>query len=344
MKGNKGFAISGMLYALLILFLIILLLILGTLGSRKLILDKAKNDVYNDIIKKIGQEQQAAYKIINEQTKTGSIFPDSTTTGIDARIPFSSKYYFRGSDPSNFLVSQGQCYRIISISQNNTIKVIYEGVAVSNQCASASTTTSGRLANTIVWNNHATNNWFHEGLSLSSLRQSAIDYSSGTMQGVSIPSITDRVENGIWYVGAVRVAANSLLEHDVANERTFQGNSALTSLQDLGAVDYDWLSRVGTISPTEFIKASGNIACGYVYNSNTTTQCSINNYLLKDYNWWTMNADAVSQNKAMVIGSDGRITTADVSSLNNFRPVLYLKATITITGGSGTRNSPYIVS
>lgn len=44
---NKGFAISGILYAILILFLVILIAILGILGSRKVVLDKVKMDVFN---------------------------------------------------------------------------------------------------------------------------------------------------------------------------------------------------------------------------------------------------------------------------------------------------------
>ena len=44
---NKGFAISGILYSILILFLVILVAILGVLGSRKVVLDKNKMDTFN---------------------------------------------------------------------------------------------------------------------------------------------------------------------------------------------------------------------------------------------------------------------------------------------------------
>lgn len=46
---NKGFAISGIMYATLVIFLILLLGILGTLGSRKVILDKTKKDILNKL-------------------------------------------------------------------------------------------------------------------------------------------------------------------------------------------------------------------------------------------------------------------------------------------------------
>ena len=46
---KKGFAVSGIIYSILILFLILIFSILSILGSRKLILDKLKNDVMNEI-------------------------------------------------------------------------------------------------------------------------------------------------------------------------------------------------------------------------------------------------------------------------------------------------------
>lgn len=46
---NKGFAISGILYSILVLFLLILMAILGLLGSRKMVLDKIKKDVFEEL-------------------------------------------------------------------------------------------------------------------------------------------------------------------------------------------------------------------------------------------------------------------------------------------------------
>ena len=46
---KKGFAISSIIYAILILFLALIAGILGLLGNRKLLLDKTKNDVINKL-------------------------------------------------------------------------------------------------------------------------------------------------------------------------------------------------------------------------------------------------------------------------------------------------------
>lgn len=46
---NKGFAIASVLYSIMVLFLILLLSILGILGSRKAILDKNKKDIIENL-------------------------------------------------------------------------------------------------------------------------------------------------------------------------------------------------------------------------------------------------------------------------------------------------------
>ena len=46
---KKGFAVSGIIYSILILFLILIFSILSILGGRKLILDKLKNGVMNEL-------------------------------------------------------------------------------------------------------------------------------------------------------------------------------------------------------------------------------------------------------------------------------------------------------
>ena len=46
---NKGFAIASILYSIMVLFLILLLSILGMLGTRKAVLDKNKKDIINEL-------------------------------------------------------------------------------------------------------------------------------------------------------------------------------------------------------------------------------------------------------------------------------------------------------
>ena len=58
---NKGFAISGIIYSILILFLLLIFSILAILGSRKLIIDKFKLDVLNKIYGNELEKEEVVY-------------------------------------------------------------------------------------------------------------------------------------------------------------------------------------------------------------------------------------------------------------------------------------------
>ena len=64
-KLNKGFAISGIIYSILILFLLLIFSILAILGSRKLIIDKFKLDVLNKIYGNELEKEEVVYNDIN---------------------------------------------------------------------------------------------------------------------------------------------------------------------------------------------------------------------------------------------------------------------------------------
>ncbi len=49
MKNNKGFAVTGILYTTMLLFILFLVGILGVLSSNKIALDKMKNEVMTEI-------------------------------------------------------------------------------------------------------------------------------------------------------------------------------------------------------------------------------------------------------------------------------------------------------
>ncbi len=81
MKNNKGFAITSIIYSMIILFLMLMLLILILLSSRKVILDKQKTDALNKIN---GTEEQA--KLYKEAILNGAypeIYGDLIAVTID---------------------------------------------------------------------------------------------------------------------------------------------------------------------------------------------------------------------------------------------------------------------
>ena len=88
MKNNKGFAISGILYGILILFLFLLLLILGNLQSRKVLFDKQKAEVLDKLESGIGIDEDSQLDTVYNNVSGEYIVPKDgkysiTACGID---------------------------------------------------------------------------------------------------------------------------------------------------------------------------------------------------------------------------------------------------------------------
>ena len=66
---NKGFAVSGIIYSILILFLILIFSILSIMGARKMVLDKLKNDVMNEL-------NDEGYSEVNYKDNSGANTPE----------------------------------------------------------------------------------------------------------------------------------------------------------------------------------------------------------------------------------------------------------------------------
>lgn len=67
--GNKGFAISGIVYSVLILFVLLITSILAVLSNRKVILDKAKKDV----VSRIDNQENNEKLSVDDYSKYGLI-------------------------------------------------------------------------------------------------------------------------------------------------------------------------------------------------------------------------------------------------------------------------------
>ena len=114
---NKGFAISGIIYSILILFLLLIFSIISIMGARKMILDKLKNDVMSELnnndIKCADKSSLICklYSQYNEYNETG-LLRDKNDTNI---------YYFKGSNEqvsNNFLWYGGHLWRVVEFDMN----------------------------------------------------------------------------------------------------------------------------------------------------------------------------------------------------------------------------------
>lgn len=88
MKNNKGFAITSIIYAMLILFLGLILLILGNLANRKAMFDKEKNEILSrfngddDALKKY-KNGDVVYFDVDNGTECSNYTETQSNTGVN---------------------------------------------------------------------------------------------------------------------------------------------------------------------------------------------------------------------------------------------------------------------
>ena len=137
----------------------------------------------------------------------------------------------------------------------------------------------------------------------------------------------------------------------LANLRIFY-QEHLSSLSDLIVQNPNWLlttasnndatsitvvgsytdSPIGLIRNDEVISSSGSV-------SSNGSDCAS---WLNDGYQWTMTAVTDKSNQAFRMNG-GKFRNSNISSDTVYRPVIYLKSTVTFSGGTGTEEDPFVV-
>ena len=131
-------------------------------------------------------------------------------------------------------------------------------------------------------------------------------------------------EDGVWYVGAVPDAANAPTVFDAAKLTT-------------------WTGKVGLIATYEYLYATTNEdncwnKVGYMDFG--SSGCARRDWLNNSSYLWTISPSDSYQYLALCILT--HVYRCSPTSENNIKPVVYLKPTVYITGGTGTASDPYI--
>ncbi len=159
--------------------------------------------------------------------------------------------------------------------------------------------------------------------------------SCDTLVGYGIKSTyRNYIEDAKWYLYGS--SSNSLSKQNFYEcER---GNYSGCTSGNSGAYDTEKTSKIGMMYPSDYMYASG-----YVASNATTTGSS---YYFGNSNWlykgseWTISAARNSTNVAFNVSSSG-IYFNNTQVGYGLRPVLYLKSTVYVTGGTGTFDDPY---
>lgn len=269
------------------------------------------------IVIKNNQNRVAHNRIISQNlvTSGSGLYKDDVLTGYNENLPFSSKYYFKGNDVNNYILISNMCFRIISISQNNTIKIIYNGITTNQTCETVnldSKSISFSMTNDNDWLTSEIKKTLENWVSNNKIFDNNIDLTSSN----SIVASAD------WYIGGVKFSGNKLIDN-IEDERT-------TDIEKYN-------SKIGLISISEYSKAGCQKS---VYDA--IAACGDDNYLHNNTDYWTL-TKTLGGNQHVWAIKDGMTSSILTTNQNYlFYPVLYLKENLKLNG-NGTKAKPYMV-
>ncbi len=238
------------------------------------------------------------------------------------------KYVYKGTNPNNYIVMDSKCYRVMQITRENGLKVIYDGTYTNHTCKADTATPFSSVYGT-------NNNWLTAQIRNTTLNNFALNKNIGT--------------NSNFFYGAVQLSNTSTEDtyNNLINMVVHQkGNSAISAV----ASGYygDHAKTIGIPTVADYIFSSREETCKGLLSAHAGA-CNTTNYLAKNYNYWLLNADGSNTTNTWSI-MGGKLTSSAVGTSLGVRPVLYLKASTTFslpeggTGAKGSSTNPYIVN
>ena len=275
-------------------------------------------------------------------TTTGTIYYADTSKG--------RTYYFAGNPTDNWVKFGGFYWRIIRINEDGSIRMIYHGSSPSKY---------GYHIGNSAFNNLYDNNMYVGYM-----------YSSGQVHGLTTHSTVKGVLDQWYQNNLISVADKIDGDAGFCGDRTpYNGDGKGTRQTYYGAYNRIHNSNVPTFECTNSSdlyttsgSSVGNGALTYPIGlismdevwfagSILSDAAYINTsfYLYMPYTSWTMTPsyyvdDVWGARVFQLFFSALNDTNTRVSSDAGIRPVINLKSTVTISGGTGTSSNPYVIS
>ena len=302
MKNNKGFAISSVVYAMLILFLGLVLLILGNLASRKAMFDKEKNEIltrFNGDETNVVTYENGEEVYFNVTTGTSCSPLDYTETQSNTGTKSGCMKFYAFNDDGKDTVN-------LILDHNTTA--------------------------TVAWNNTYTND---SGSKINAkgpkevLDQLKTDTSS--WKGTITPSNytmdqTGQTSNAKYTIDYSNYKARLITAQEIA---TITGYTGWDEKVGANSSWYYFDSKTTTASNT--CKKGNTTGCkyGWLYDR-TSTSCTTKGCLnnadstMKGYGYWTASSRADYSNCAWYVFYDASVrrSSVDYSDYYGVRPVI----------------------
>ncbi len=329
---NRGFAISAILYTMLILIVLLMFLIISIISNRRATLNKLTENVRDkiggEVVGKPAEPVPLYDKIKVSAVDDSSINfkqASSDTNGKGTYVMHSTTstthpiYYYRGDIHNNFVLFAGFCWQIVRTTDTGGIKLIY--VSSGNTCqynknsviSTTKTKYSGSLSTYLYTSSTVKTtieNWYNNNIKN---KTEASKVESSQWCNDTIASSTARTPN----VNSCSRKVTATIGLPTYDEMILAGGVYAES----GVQRNYWL-----YVPQNYKVGSG-FSSGTALDNITTVGMTIDT--------------AGSRSTVYYVGSNGQIHSYTVTTAYNIRPMIVLKHDVIWASGTGTSTDPY---
>ena len=272
-------------------------------------------------------------------TTTGTIYYADTSKG--------RTYYFAGNPTDNWVKFGGFYWRIIRINEDGTLRIIYSGDISSGPVEEGESTQISTSAFNSTYNDNMYVGYMYQSNQVHGLsNNSAIKRNLDTWYQSNLTSLSDKIDGNAGFCGD-RVP--NIENGGTGETRTYYGSSNRLSAptfecendNDLYTSKSSAYGNKVLDYPIGLITADEVVYAGGVWAINNG-----NYYLYTGESYWTMSPYRFNNSNAYVFYIYSRGTLYGYNNVTftyGIRPVINLKADVTISSGNGTSSNPYII-
>ncbi|MCI9585304.1 MAG: hypothetical protein HFH45_01555 [Bacilli bacterium] len=271
--------------------------------------------------------------------------------GLYEDIYEEGRYTYKGANPNNYIKFNDEMWRIMSVENNNTLKIIRnEHITIQSwdQVGNRNNTVDTYCQET---NNYGCNIW----AATNNLVGSPSDFITYNPTG-NKNTATEIIKGKVTKDSTVNTYLNTeyynnMQDKEKINTGPFYVGSPGNHNDDetwssniMQEKAYIWQGKVGLMTISEYVRANPNITTCNSLSAGfkSASDCGQNNYLNKGSWEQTITPSSESTLGIATIRENGSITNSNTNSNYKVRPVIYTFSNITLTG-EGTESNPYII-
>ena len=336
-------------FVILSLFVLLLCLSFGYAAFETNINLKAKGNLKQKAIS-IDALKQAVV------TSGDGLYKDSLKDG---------RYIYRGADPNNYITLDNDTYRIISIEDDGTLKVMKNTILklipfdnVDNRHEEGTYCTGvyeNKYAGCSVWGS------INTVLDKNGNNVTTWPNYYGSSEYYKLPTKEAGINtylNTTWYNSLSNDVKDVIVSHyfDIGAVSVYNTSSSMSEIYNQESL-YKWQGKIALINIYDYMNASPNDNChASLYNnwqslcsSLKTCSCAANNYIGVGQKVITpVRQDAAPRTTVITIYFYGSLSTITANSQSpedhiSYKPAFYLSSSIMLKG-EGTNNNPYKIA